>query len=186
MSPLYLLRHGPLAVQGAPLGWRDDPPSPEALRRWPEVRAAVLALGITRVLSSDLARCRIHAADLGLPHDELRALREQSFGRWEGVPWADNAEAAFIYADPVKAVPPGGEAFAGCAGRAIAAAVAALDDRPTLILAHAGSLRAILAAWLGLPIARALDLAWDPFGLSCLDRYDLGRGVLRYHNRVLG
>lgn len=186
MSPLYLLRHGPLSVAGAPVGWRDDQPSAEAERRWPAVKAAIAGLGVARVLSSDLARARIPAADLGLPHDELRALREQSFGRWEGLPWGDNPDAAMIYADPVKAVPPGGEAFANCAARAIAAVVAALDDRPTLILAHAGSLRAILAAWIGLPIPRALDLAWDPYGLSCLDRYDLARGVLRYHNRVLG
>jgi alpha-ribazole phosphatase len=186
VSPLFLLRHGPLALAGAPIGWRDDQPSELAQQRWPTVRAAVLGLGVVRVLSSDLARSRIPAADLGLEHDELRALREQSFGRWEGVPWSENPEAAWIYADPVKAVPPGGEAFANCAARAIAATVAALDDRPTLILAHAGSLRAILAAWIGQPMGRALDLAWDPYGLSCLDRYDVGRGVLRYHNRFIG
>lgn len=186
MSPLWLLRHGPLAQSGAPVGWRDDPPSPEAERRWGAVKRDLGALGIRRVLSSDLARSRIPAADLGLPHDELKALREQSFGAWEGIPWSENDAAAAIYADPLKAVPPGGEAYATCAARAIAAAVAALDDRPTLILAHAGSLRAILAAWVGLPVARALDLAWDPYGLSCLDRYDIGRGVLRFHNRVLG
>lgn len=186
MSPLYLLRHGPLAVSGAPIGWRDDPPSVEAERRWPLVQAELQPLGIQRILSSDLARARVPAAALGLPHDELRSLREQSFGGWEGLPWAENPEAAWIYADPVKAVPPGGEAFATCAARAIAAAMAALDERPTLILAHAGSLRAILAAWLGLPLARALDLAWDPYGLTCLDRYDVGAGVLRFHNRVLG
>lgn len=186
MSPLYLMRHGPLAISGAPVGWRDDPPSAEALERWPAVRMHLLGLGLARVISSDLARSRLPAADLGLPHDELRALREQSFGRWEGLPWSDNPDAAVIYADPVTAAPPGGESFKTCAARSIAAVVAALDERPTLILAHAGSLRAILAAWIGLPIPRALDLAWDPYGLSCLDRYDVGRGVLRWHNRVPG
>jgi len=180
------MRHGPLSQAGAPVGWRDDPPSDEAVRRWPAVKQHLLSLGIVRVLSSDLARARVPAIDLGLPHDELRALREQNFGVWEGLPWSDNPEAAFIYADPITAAPPGGESFKTCAARAIATAVAALDDRPTLILAHAGSLRAILAAWIGLPISRALDLAWDPYGLSCLDRYDIGRGVLRWHNRVPG
>lgn len=186
MSPLWLLRHGPLDAAGAPIGWRDDPPGAEAVRRWPAVKAHLQGLGLARVLSSDLRRSREPAADLGLPHEPLRALREQSFGAWEGLPWSDNRDAATIYADPVTAVPPGGEAYKTCAARAIAAAVAALDDRPTLILAHAGSLRAILAAWIGLPIPRALDLAWDPYGLSCLDRYDIGRGVLRLHNRVAG
>lgn len=186
MSPLWLLRHGPLAHAGAPIGWRDDPPGPEAERRWPAVREAALRLGAARVLSSDLARARIPAADLGLPHDALRDLREQGFGRWEGVPWADNPAAAPIYADPLRAEPPEGESFAACAARAVAAAAAALDDRPTLILAHAGSLRAILAAWIGLPLERAVDLAWDPYGLSRVDRYAAGRGVLRWHNRLAG
>lgn len=186
MSPLYLLRHGPLATSGAPIGWRNDPPSPAADQRWAMVRAELLTLGLQRVLSSDLARTCIPAATLGLPHDQLRALREQNFGRWEGLAWAENTDAAWIYADPLQAVPPGGEAYVACAARAISAAVAALDERPTLILAHAGSLRAITAAWIGLPLARALDLAWDPYGLSCLDRYDVGAGVLRFHNRVLG
>ncbi len=186
MSPLYLMRHGPLITSGAPIGWRDDQPSTEAIRRWPAVREHLLGLGLQRVLSSDLARARIPAADLGLPHEELRALREQSFGAWEGLPWSDNLDAAAIYADPITAAPPGGESFKTCAARAIATAVAALDDRPTLVLAHAGSLRAILAAWIGLPITRALDLAWDPYGLTCVDRYDVCRGVLRRHNLVPG
>ncbi len=186
MSPLYLMRHGPLAASGAPIGWRDDQPGDEAVRRWPAVKEHLQTLGLARVISSDLARTRLPAANLGLPHDELRALREQSFGQWEGLPWSDNPDAAFIYADPITAVPPGGESFKTCAARAIASAVVVLDDRSTLILAHAGSLRAILAAWIGLPIPRALDLAWDPYGLSCVDRYDVGRGVLRWHNRVPG
>lgn len=186
MTPLCLLRHGPLAAGGAPVGWRDDPPGPEAESRWPAVQRQLAGLGIQRVLSSDLQRCWRPAERLGLPHERLRALREQSFGAWEGIPWSENDAATAIYADPLATVPPGGESFAACAARAIAATVAALDQRPTLILAHAGSLRAILAGWLGLPMARALDLAWEPYGLSCLDCYDIGRGVLRFHNRVLG
>jgi broad specificity phosphatase PhoE len=183
MNPLWLLRHGPLDVHGAPLGWRDDPVSDAARGRWPALKTHLQTLGIRRVLSSDLRRSCELAADLGLPHEILKSLREQHFGSWDAVPWADNPDAALIYADPLKAVPPGGESFAACAARAIAGAVAALDDRPTLVLAHAGSLRAILAAFLGLPLERALDLAWDPFGLSCLDVYAPCRGVLRFHNR---
>jgi hypothetical protein len=32
---------------------------------------------------------------------------------------------------------------------------------------------------------RALDLAWQPFGLSRLDVYQERRAVLRFHNRAL-
>jgi hypothetical protein len=38
---------------------------------------------------------------------------------------------------------------------------------------------------MGLPLDRALDLAWQPFGLSRLDVYPGGRGVLCFHNRAL-
>lgn len=183
MSPLWLLRHGRLDAAGAPIGWRDDPPGAAAVAAWPQVRAAVLALGAVRVISSDLRRTREPAADLGLPHAILPGLREQSFGAWEGLPWQENQDAAGFLADPVQVGPPGGESFSACAARAEAALADALDDRPTLVLAHAGSLRAILGAWLGLDLARRLDLAWDYDGLSRVDRYGPGRAVLRFHNR---
>ena len=55
-----------------------------------------------------------------------------------------------------------------------------------LVLADGGSLRAILAHFLGLPLERALDLAWQPYGLTALEVFGPNRGLLRYHNRVLG
>ncbi len=180
---LWLLRHGRLDASGAPIGWRDDPPGEAARPSWPGLRAALLALGAERVLSSDLRRTREPAADLGLPHLILPGLREQSFGAWEGLRWQDNPAARDFLAEPVHAVPPGGESFAACAARAEAALAGAWDGRPTLVLAHAGSLRAILGAWLGLDLARRLDLAWDHDGLTCLEVYAHGRAVLRFHNQ---
>ena len=38
---------------------------------------------------------------------------------------------------------------------------------------------------LGLPLERALDLAWQPFGLTKLELYAPNRALLRYHNRAL-
>ena len=194
MIPLYLLRHGPTAASqgGAPLGRLDLPVSPEGEVRWPGVKAELLALGVQRVLCSPLQRSQRHAADLGLPFLVLDDLAEQAFGAWEGRPWTELSEADPIatkafFADPVKAAPPGGESFARTASRAIPTLQAALEgDVPTLVLAHGGTLRALLAHFLGLPLERALDLAWAPFGLSALDIYGPNRGLLRFHNRVLG
>ena len=96
----------------------------------------------------------------------------------------DLRDTEAFFADPVHAKPPGGESFAACAARA----VAALDlgeAGTTLVLGHGGSLRAILAQHLGLPLDRALDLAWQPFGLSRLDTYAQGRASLAFHNRPL-
>lgn len=188
MTPLWLLRHGPPLHPATLTGWRDDPPSPQAEAEWPLVRAALAALGAGRVLCSDLARARRFAADLGLPCTALPGLREQRFGAWEGRRWDElpEAEARALCADPLHRAPPGGEPFAACAARACAALAAHLDEAtPTLVIAHAGSLRAILAAALGLPLARAPDLAWDPWGLTRLDRYRGLSAVLRWHNRRL-
>lgn len=191
MIALHLVRHGPTAAHGAgaPLGQRDDPVDDDARARWPAVRRALLALEPTLVVTSPLRRAREHAADLGLPLHVDPRLVEQGFGRWEGRPWSGNADAATFLADPVDAVPPGGESFRACARRACEAmrallATAAAGDR-LLVLAHAGPLRAILADRLGLDVAGALRLAWHPFGHSQLDCHD-GTAVLVHHNRLPG
>lgn len=189
MTTLYLLRHGPTAASasGAPLGHLDWPVSTEGETRWPEVRAALTVLGLHRVVCSSLQRSRLHAQDLDLPCLILDDLREQSFGAWDGIPWVGlgiDATAAF-FSDPVGTSPPGGESFARCAHRAIAAMDELLTPggSPVLVLAHGGPLRAILAHLIGLPLERAVDLDWKPFGLSQIDIYAPHRGVLRFHNQ---
>ena len=187
MSTLLLLRHGPTGAsrEGAPLGRLDLPVDPQGRDRWPQVRAELLGLGPERVLCSPLARSREHALDLGLPCRILPGLAEQDFGAWDGRPWAELAGTEAFFADPLDCAPPGGESYRACAARALASLREALEDRPTLVLAHAGPLRALLADALGLPLERALDLAWDPFGLTRLERMPGGRCWLRYHNRPL-
>jgi broad specificity phosphatase PhoE len=146
----------------------------------------LLALGIQRVLTSDLVRARNHAMDLGLPMLVLPDLGEQSFGEWEGIPWSEIPNTGAFFQEPVKSVPPGGESFARCASRALLALQGALEgDQSTLVLAHGGPLRAIFAHFLGLPLERALDVAWQPYGLTALEVFGPNRALLRYHNRVL-
>ncbi|MBS1766663.1 MAG: histidine phosphatase family protein [Acidobacteria bacterium] len=188
MTPLYLLRHGPTAASqaGAPLGRLDLPVTEEAERRWPLVKAHIQALGIQRVLCSHLRRSRAHAEDLGLPLLVLEGLAEQSFGAWEGVPWQEIKGAESFFANPVIGCPPGGESFARCASRAVQTLQGALSgEEPILVLAHGGSLRAILAHFMGLSLERALDLAWQPFGLSKLEIHGPNKAVLRFHNQGL-
>jgi broad specificity phosphatase PhoE len=117
----------------------------------------------------------------------LPDLAEQAFGAWDGVPWAEIKGAEAFFKDPVTSTPPGeGESFLRCAGRARAAIEGTWDGAEvTLVLAHGGTLRAILAYFMGLPLDRALDLAWQPFGLSKLEIYQNGRGILCFHNRAL-
>ncbi len=189
MTPLYLLRHGPTAASqsGAPLGRLDLPVSPEGQQSWPRVKAQLQGFGIARVLCSPLLRSRVHAEDLGLPVLVLEGLAEQAFGEWEGLPWSEIKGAEAFFSNPVLGCPPGGESFARCASREVLAAQGALGgEEPILALAHGGSLRAILAHFLGLPLDRALDLAWQPFGLSKLEVHGPNKAVLRFHNQPLG
>lgn len=188
MTPLFLLRHGPtgMSARGVPVGRSDLPVTPEADVLWTQVRADLLAMGIQRVLTSDLRRARLHALDLGIPALVLPDLGEQSFGEWEGLPWGEIKGAEPFLHNPVHGVPPGGESFARCASRTLLAFQGALEgEMPTLVLAHGGPLRAILAHFLGMGLDRALDIAWQPFGLTRLDLYGTNRGLLHYHNRPL-
>jgi broad specificity phosphatase PhoE len=189
MTPLFLLRHGPTQASqsGAPCGSLDLPVAHEGQALWPHIKAELLGKGIERVLTSDLQRARLHAEDLGLPCLVLPGLREQSFGDWDGIPWSEIKGADYFFANTVQATPPGGgESFARCASRALMALQGALEgEQTTLVLAHGGSLRAILAHFLGLTLDRALDLSWQPFGLTRLDVYGPNRAVLRFHNRAI-
>ncbi|HJV22476.1 MAG TPA: histidine phosphatase family protein, partial [Holophagaceae bacterium] len=94
--------------------------------------------------------------------------------------------AEAFFANPVLACPPGGETYARCASRALQALQGALQgEAPILVLAHGGPLRAILAHFLGLPLERSLDLAWQPWGLSRLEVHGANKAVLRFHNQRL-
>ncbi len=183
MSPLYLLRHGPTAASGrAPLGRLDLPVLPAGEAQWPALRAELLNLGLRQVFTSPLQRARRHAEDLGLPCTVLESLSEQAWGSWEGVPWDELRDTEAFFGDPIHQAPPGGESFAACAARATATLAELPVAGPSLILAHAGVLRALLAHLLAMPLARALDLAWEPFGLTRVDPVAPDRGVLRWHN----
>jgi len=189
MTTYHRVRHGPTdaAKGGAPLGRLDLPVNAAGQALWLRVKAELLGLGVKRVLTSNLGRARDHARDLDLPCRVLPDLAEQHFGAWDGVPWSEIKGAEAFFQDPVRATPPGGgESFFRCADRARAAIQGTWEgDGATLVLAHGGPLRAILAHFMGLPLERALDLAWRPFGLTKLELHSSNRGTLRYHNRPL-
>lgn len=153
---------------------------------WPTVRQRLLELEPEWVWTSDLRRACIHAADLGLPYRVLPELREQDFGAWDARPWAEVEASHEFWSNPVETAPPGGESFASLAARSRSLFEQLPDRGVGLILAHAGTLRALLSQALGIPLARALDLRWDTFGLSVLEMYEREKGALLQHNLPLG
>lgn len=122
------------------------------------------------LVSSDLRRAResaeIVGAHWGMEVVVDSRLRELHFGEWEGRSWTeleqtDGARLGRWMRDWAREPVPGGESFLDLVGRASrwleewAENSKAAGD--TLVVAHAGSIRAILCRLLGVPIERAFD-----------------------------
>lgn len=149
---LILLRH--LAPAEAPRGMcygRTDlapPPMPAAA-------LAAIAARVARperIVASPLRRCRVLALALGarlrLPVRFDPGWREIDFGRWEGRPWAEipRGELDAWAADLLRARPHGGESVAMLLARTRRAIGRLPPGGRTLVVTHAGPIRAALVA----------------------------------------
>lgn len=115
---------------------------------------------------------------------------EQSFGRWEGLRWAEmqarepDAYAAF-WSDPVMNAPPDGESFIALMQRT-AGAIEKLSNafigRHMISISHGGTIRAAVAHALALSPVSAMAIVVDNLTLTRLDR--LAEGALHGTGRV--
>jgi broad specificity phosphatase PhoE len=160
---LPLAAHGRAALERLAAAWRDDAGAG---------RAAVPAP--TRLVVSDLARARTSAEPLaeafGLAPAFDARLREMHFGAWEGRPWSaleaeDGERLGRWMAGWAVERAPDGEAFPDVAARAGAwlaeARLASAPNDVVLAVAHAGSIRALLCAVMGWPLADAFRVRHD-------------------------
>lgn len=157
---LHLLRHGVTEAEGRLIGRTDAQPLASGVAAC-VARSAGLAVEAVR--SSDLVRARAPARQiaerLALPVDEDARWRELDFGSWDGMAMdAIDADAlAAFQADPARHVPPGGEAWPALVARVTAALDAV--DRPTLVLTHAGAMRAALASLCAIDFPQLWNIA---------------------------
>lgn len=148
---VHLLRHGAPIREGLMLGRTDEAPLPAGIDR---CFARAEGLDIAAVVASDLARAALPAAriaaSIGLVPNFDARWRELDFGHWDGqTPERLPREAlARFWQDPDRNPPPDGERWSHLRSR-VAAALAEID-RPTLVVAHGGSIRAALSLLLGL------------------------------------
>ena len=166
MTTLYLIRHGIAQdAEGRALGWTDQPLAAEGRARIEALAATWSGPPPNRCWVSDLRRTRETAAILAtrwptIIEPEPR-LREMHFGEWDGRAWAeleaaDGARLAAWMADWTTARTPGGEGWPDLLARVeswcveLRAAVGR-GTGPLVVVAHAGSLRAILGVLLDLP-----------------------------------
>jgi alpha-ribazole phosphatase len=190
MARLILIRHGETEDSRAARysGQRDTPLTLLGEAQHARVRAHLAGEEVGRVVCSDLQRCRhlagLLAADHGPAAEPLAALREASFGAWEGLTYAEALEAdrpamVAFNRDQLEVAPPGGETLAGVAARAGACLATLLREhrrRPDalIVVSHGGTLRALLCGLLEIPLRRHWTLRSDHAALSVLDIYPQG------------
>jgi len=140
-------------------------------------------------VSSDLSRCvktaqRIcgdREGDAG-PMEKHRAFREQHFGDWQGLTFdeakdADQMVYQQFWENPAMEAPPRGESFSEVMVRVIKARKELSSRRvgeDILVVAHAGTIRALLADALGISPEKALLFTIDPLSLTKLTVYRQG------------
>lgn len=169
-------------------GQRETALTPLGERQHQRVRERLRSESIGRIVSSDLARCRLLAERIAADHDVAAesdpALREAAFGAWEGLTYdegmaRDRAAMVAFNRDPVHVAPPGGESLAAVARRARACLDLLLRahkrrDDALLLVSHGGTLQALLCELLAIPLARYWTLRVDPASLTVLDTYPMG------------
>jgi len=144
---IHLLRHGAPERPGLLMGRTDGAPTPGGIAGC--VRQAE-SLEFSAIVSSDLRRCALAASAIGgrkgLPVTIDPRWRELDFGDWEGLPVSsvDAGLLAGFWDEPDCNPPPNGERWSALVAR-IAAAGSALAQSPSLIVTHAGAMRALLA-----------------------------------------
>ena len=180
---LYLVRHGQV-LKTRPRsynGQRDVPLSPSGLQQMERLAEWAAGLNLSAIYSSDLQRT-VRGADLiaqrcGVPCVTSGALREKSFGEWEGLTY-DEAEQhdpgtwAIWITDPSRARPPGGETYEEVRARVLPVLQQLVRDHQgetVLLLAHGGVNRVILCDALKLSLQRVFRIEQDYAALNIIE-----------------
>ncbi|OGX91318.1 histidine phosphatase family protein [Hymenobacter coccineus] len=168
---IHLIRHTAVQAPGICYGHHDVP----LADTFAAEAAALLAklppapAGGYHAFSSPAARCRALAEAVTNDYTLDERLREMNFGVWENRLWTDlpRAETEPWMADYVTLAPPAGETFGALQQRAaaflaeLAAGADGADQGPVLVFTHGGTIRALLAHCLEMPLRNAFRLRID-------------------------
>jgi probable phosphoglycerate mutase len=179
MVRLHFLRHGqtPHSRDDRYCGAATDPDLTEEGKEMAAAFArAYRGLPWAGLFSSPQRRARQTVAPLaaatGLEVQPVEGLQEIAYGEWEGL---KPAEVESRYhdahlrweADPAWHAPPGGETAIELARRAVAAVDEVrrrVSDGSALVVAHKGTIRALLCAFLGIDVGRFRQRIACPVG----------------------
>ncbi len=172
---LTLVRHPqPEVAQGLCYGSTDLAVTPEQLARALAALSASLAADAT-IYSSPLRRCRDLAAALAIQRGAAAPLidprlSEMDFGAWEMQSWdaIPRGQIDAWAADLADYRPGGGETLLEMAARVSAFyADVQRQQRDTIVICHAGTMRLLAACHTGLPLREtALRAAQQPHAIA--------------------
>jgi alpha-ribazole phosphatase len=170
---IYLIRHTQTAAApGLCYGRTDIGLTAGFTEELQKIRAKLPPLASDcLVFSSPLQRCRLLAEALSGQVRFDDRLLEINFGAWENTPFTAIDEAALRYWTEhfVESTPPDGESFTDLWRRAGAfwQDLVCHEAEQVLVVTHAGTIRALLAQVLGLPLANAFQFR---IGLSSVHK----------------
>ena len=182
---LFLVRHGQVAANRdfRYVGMRDDALTPLGVEQARGLAACLAGVGARKLLSSPRLRAQQTASPIsdltGLVCGTEGRLREQSFGRWEGLtrdevcalgPGEERLLEEFDADSSVA--PPGGESSLATQERVVSLIEelpTTPDDGPVILVSHVGPIKAILAAALGLPLPQVRRFFLDPATITVVD-----------------
>lgn len=131
-----------------------------------------------QIWSSPARRCVQTCTALGLGAQLQPDLVEQDFGQWEGRPYADLPDLGPLdNARLAEFRPPEGESFHDMVARI--RPVIENATGPTLIVAHAGTVRAALSLIVG---DAALSFAVAPLSMTAITRHAQGQWSVEWVN----
>jgi broad specificity phosphatase PhoE len=177
-----------LDADGRAMGHTDPPLSTDGIDQVARLVAAwPRAPG--RIWSSDLRRARETADPLGQRWGVRPALdgrlREINFGEWDGLFWnaleRDDAARLKRWMESwVTERAPGGESFTVVSERVREWCLQCLADsaEEVVVVAHAGSIRALLCHLLEVPLVKAFEFPVDRLRISTLEIGDSGPRLL--------
>jgi alpha-ribazole phosphatase len=193
---LFLVRHTEVEnLSGRCIGQSDVPLSEKGKRDVGVLVERLKSLAPTRLISSDLSRCRLLAEALGdalaMTMEVKSAWREVNFGKWENQSWDDvrltDSERFEAWTkDFVTIAPPEGESFLKLQLR-INAEVNALKEthaETLVVITHAGAIRTAVSSLIGLSLERAFSIHLN-YGALIHLRQDGERWTLQEINNSL-
>jgi broad specificity phosphatase PhoE len=181
---LYLVRHGrTLGGEGRCVGHCDLEMDPAAAVGLRSLAASFPAAPPPRLISSDLRRASTTLSALAerwsAPIEMDPRLREMDFGEWDGRSWSEirssDGERLQRWMDGwTTERAPGGESFTQVADRTARwlDELGRSDSSEAVVVAHAGSIRAMLCGILRLPLERAFRLRVDHGRVSAVELGD--------------